>query len=526
LIKEIFITNRHRATVSVVPVDAPEISSEQVKLQELLQSCSSFDLEQIRAKEEKLREVQGAPDKPEDIAKLPHLNLEDLNEAPTEGEFFVENTNAGYSVLHHNIKTHGIDYFNLYFSLNGIDFSDVPYVSILASVLGKLDTQKHSALEIDTLSQLYLGNLGFACEVHENPKCPEDFQPKFYISSSALSQNSHYAADLISEVLTTTNFSDTSKILNILKQRKVRMEQGFSSNGHSLAMSRVSSYYSKPAVLRQWLSGIDFYYFLSNLIDDFDNIKLELSNRLNSIAKRLFTANNCLASISSSGTSPQDFLDKLELYPGSSDASVLVIPDPVSKKEAFVVPTDVSYTAVGLNIAECNNANSEMTYSGKWLVAGRVLSYDYLWQRVRVIGGAYGTGFSALRTGACRFYSYRDPHIDQTLEAFKEAGQWLSNFDTSDDEFEGYVVSTVSSFDSPLKPRELTKRQDSMFLSNYTQSERLKTRSQIVNTSIDDVRALGGAVSEIASSDYVCTVGSLELINSAQHDFNVVELLA
>jgi Zn-dependent M16 (insulinase) family peptidase len=219
-------------------------------------------------------------------------------------------------------------------------------------------------------------------------------------------------------------------------------------------------------------------------------------------------------------------LDKLELNPSSPEASVLVIPDPVSKKEAFVVPTDVSYTAVGLNIAECNNANSEMTYSGKWLVAGRVLSYDYLWQRVRVIGGAYGTGFSSLRTGACRFYSYRDPHIDQTLEAFKEAGQWLSNFDASNDEFEGYVVSTVSSFDSPLKPRELTKRQDSMFLSNYTQSERLKTRSQIVNTSIDDVRALGGAVSEIASSDYVCTVGSLELINSAQHDFNVVELLA
>ena len=103
-----------------------------------------------------------------------------------------------------------------------------------------------------------------------------------------------------------------------------------------------------------------------------------------------------------------------------------------------------------------------------WLLAARILSYDYLWSEVRVKGGAYGAGFQTTRAGVCRFYSYRDPRIDETCARFGEAGSWLAGvFDPAETEMDGYVVSAAASMDAPAKARELIRRQDGMYFAGY-----------------------------------------------------------
>lgn len=76
----------------------------------------------------------------------------------------------------------------------------------------------------------------------------------------------------------------------------------------------------------------------------------------------------------------------------------LVVPEPhvPATGEAFAVPTDVTYTALGFDRRLLG-----VPYSGAWLVASRALSYDFLWNEVRVKGGAYGAGFSPTRTATC-----------------------------------------------------------------------------------------------------------------------------
>ena len=140
-------------------------------------------------------------------------------------------------------------------------------------------------------------------------------------------------------------------------------------------------------------------------------------------------------------------------------------------------------------------------------------------------GGAYGAGFSPTRTGNLRFYSYRDPHVDETLERFRAAGAWLSDFSPSEAEMDGYIVSTVAGLDAPLKPRELARRQDGYVFAHIDPAERLVTRSQVANATIEEVRALGDAVSQAASKNIACVFGNRELIESAKADFTVVDLL-
>ena len=268
-----------------------------------------------------------------------------------------------------------------------------------------------------------------------------------------------------------------------------------------------------------------FYRFLKRTLATFDEEKEALAAKLAEVARRIFTDDNCTIGF----TGKDDDFDRVmgagmatgrTGEPGCTERLIVPEPNVPATGEAFVVPTDVTYTALGFDRRLLG-----VPYSGAWLVASRALSYDFLWNEVRVKGGAYGAGFSPTRTGNLRFYSYRDPHIDETLERFRAAGAWLSDFSPSESEMDGYIVSTVAGLDAPLKPRELARRQDGYVFAHIDPAERLVTRSQVANATIEEVRALGNAVSQAANKNIACVFGNREIIESAKADFTVVDLL-
>ena len=168
------------------------------------------------------------------------------------------------------------------------------------------------------------------------------------------------------------------------------------------------------------------------------------------------------------------------------------LPSRATGASAFAVPADVTYSAL---VSDRWGAVGAPQLTGSWMVAPKVLSYDYLWNEVRVVGGAYGVGFSTTRTGASSFFSsFRDPHVAETLDRFRASSEWLSGFRPSEDEFEGYVVSTAASFDKPLKPRELVRRRATMHMTGYTRQEFLRRRQEVLDASAGDVRALAPAL--------------------------------
>ena len=140
-------------------------------------------------------------------------------------------------------------------------------------------------------------------------------------------------------------------------------------------------------------------------------------------------------------------------------------------------------------------------------------------------GGAYGCGFQTTRQGNTRFYSFRDPHIDETIDRFMNAGDWLCAFEPSESEMCGYVVSTAASFDAPVKTRELIRRQDGQFMAGYTPEDRMRIRDEVVATTPQDLRDLGNAVRAVAQAAPRCTFGNREIIEKSEAGFTVIDLL-
>ena len=360
----------------------------------------------------------------------------------------------------------------------------------------------------------------YAASVHRSTAEVQSFM----VSNKAMYGEMGITGDAAAELskVTTSLAYDFGNAFSMADADALGVVQDYLS-GNSAALARVASYYLPAAVVREQIGGVGFYRFLKRTLATFDNEKETLATKLAEVARRVFTDDNCTIGF----TGKDDDFNRVmgagmatgrTGEPGCTARLVVPEPQVPATGEAFAVPTDVTYTALGFDRRLLG-----VPYSGAWLVASRALSYDFLWNEVRVKGGAYGAGFSPTRTGNLRFYSYRDPHVDETLERFRAAGAWLSDFSPSEAEMDGYIVSTVAGLDAPLKPRE--RRQDGYVFAHIDPAERLVTRSQVANATIEEVRALGDAVSQAASKNIACVFGNREIIGSAKADFTVVDLL-
>ena len=338
------------------------------------------DYERVADEEAALRRLQEEPDPPEALATLPRLSVDDLGEAPEEPAYGLDD-GTPVPCLRHRIPTRGIAYAYRYFDLARLSFDELPYATVLAIVLGKLGTDEHTAAEVDTLVQSRLGNLSFFVEVHENPEDRFDVRPVMVVSASSLSENVEDLASLPNEVMLSSDLHDLPKIKDALTQKRVGMEQGFAAAGNSAALARVASYYLPAAVAREQLGGIDFYRFLKDLLDHFDERAEGLAAKLEDVANRIFSDDRLTVSFTGSDEDFERFweaggaLGRFEDREATTPEDVrLDVPAPLPRNEAFVVPTDVVYAATGYDRRLLG-----LPYSGTWLVASRALSYDYLW---------------------------------------------------------------------------------------------------------------------------------------------------
>lgn len=521
LLAEVVLENDHRAFVEVVPT-AKESSEEAERLAAIKQTLGTAQLEAIMAEAEELHRIQMEPDSPEALATLPLLELSDIAQTPAEPEWHFEAGTPLPSIIH-EVPTHGIDYLSYYFSLDHVTYDELPYVTLLANLLGKLDTEHYTASEIDTLSQLYLGRLRFSATTYENETLAQGIAPKFIVSASVLSKNLDHAIMLPKEIWAHTRFNDPERIKTILLQQRISMEQNFQAMGHTSALARVAAGLTPAGKLLDQLAGIDFYQFLCDLLAHFDERAEGLIEKLEAVAKRVFTDDVVL-----SFTGTQEDLVRVWEAGGTFDLEegfagcerTLVVPEPVPQNEAFIVPSDVCYVGAGTN----RTAIEVVPFDGTTNIVTRVLSYDYLWNEVRVKGGAYGAGFKATRTGTVMFYSFRDPNLDHTVEVYNGSGAWLADFDPSEAELRGYIISAVAGYDAPLKPRALALRQDNHYFASLPADYRARLRAEMLSTTIEDLRARGTALEGLKEHEVVCIFGGKEQIEASDLDLKITTL--
>ncbi len=525
LLQELVLNSEHWALVELVPVEERAADSdpgEAAELQARKAAMTEADLQSVVDQVAELRRQQEAEDAPEDRAKLPRLHVADIGDARPEPPFELDEATP-LPCLRHHIATHRLAYALTYFDLSHLSFAELPYAKILCRLMQQLPTAQHTAAELDSYIGSNLGFLSFTTEVYlqESNWCLA--RPVLLVSAGALSEKIDALASIPREVWAETLFGDTGRIRDVLTQMRIGMEQAFLNAGHQAALGRALTYVSPAAVVSDQLAGVEFYRFLRDLLDNFDDRIDSLCDTLRDLQRRIFTSTGTIASFTGSDEDYARYwacAGTLGLEARTVPAKELFVPAPEDKHEAFIIPSDVCYLGKAADPRALG-----LAVDGSWSVAANALSYGYLWNEIRVKGGAYGCGFQSVPGRRVAFYTYRDPAIDPSLERIARAGEWLEELDADRDTFEGFIVSTVSGLDAPAKPYGLAKRQDGAFLLGRPADFRAVTRAEMLAATPERLRELGDAVSRVAAEAPVCVFGGRDIIEASDASWNVIDLL-
>ena len=146
LIQEFLLDNPHKASVVVVPVKGLT-SQKDKELAEQLQnykaSLSEEELNRLVEETNALIAYQSEETSKEDLEKIPLLQREDLRK---EAEPFVMEklSHGDIEVLFHDVFTNGVSYVKFLFDITKIDAKRLPYLGLLKTLLGYVDTDNYT----------------------------------------------------------------------------------------------------------------------------------------------------------------------------------------------------------------------------------------------------------------------------------------------------------------------------------------------------------------------------------------------
>ncbi|MGE9881860.1 insulinase family protein [Blautia obeum] len=525
LIQKYLLDNTHGAIVIVKPEKGRTARMDaelDAKLQEYKASLGDEEIREMVSRTKKLEEYQSEPEREEALERIPVLNREDISRE-IDPIFNEEMNLAGVPVVFHEIETNGIGYVDVMFDLSGVSAEELPYVGILQSVLGIIDTENYGYGELFNEINMHTGGIGTSLELYNDVTNIREkvFKATFEIKGKALYPKLEKTFEMMGEILTASKLNDTKRIKEILAMTKSRLSMKFQSSGHTTAALRALSYASPSAKFKDMTNGIDFYQKIVDLSEHFEEEKESITATLINLTKKLFRPDNMMISY----TASKEGMDGLEkMIANLSERLYKEVPEETpciihceKKNEGFKTASKVQYVARTGNFIDNGAA-----YTGALQILKVILSYDYLWQNIRVKGGAYGCMSNFNRIGEGYFVSYRDPNLKRTIEVYEGIVDYLKNFTVSDRDMTKYIIGTISNIDQPMTPATKGERSMNLYMNKVSADMIREERSQILDATQDDIRALYRVVEAVLKADQLCVVGSEDKIEENKELFKTV----
>ena len=520
LIRKYLLDNTHGSVLTLVPqkgLAAVREKALEEKLEAYRSSRSSEELEKMAAATKALEAYQEAEEDPKDITCIPMLTREDIKKEA--GSFYNEERDADGSLfLYHDVRTNGIGYVDLLFTLPPMDNQKIHYLGLLKSVLGYVDVEGMTYGELFNEINARTGGIQCGVEVFDSAAVPGEYKAMFAVRGKALYPQLPFLFEMTEKILKTSRLDDTRRIYEIIAQAKSRAQAGLISAGHSTAVLRASSYASPMAAFQDEMAGIGYYHFIEDLEKNFQEKKEEIVSELEILMKEILRPEY----FSVSYTGEKESVKETEEL--CKELKKILYADPVEdmgkaapcsiRNEGFTTAGQVQYVAqVG------NFRRKGFSYTGALDILRVALSYDYLWTNIRVKGGAYGCMSGFKRNGDGYFVSYRDPHLNHTYDVFAGIPEYIRNFKADEREMTKYIIGTISGKDVPKTPHMMGNVSKVAYYCGITEEMIQKERDEILGASEADIRALAPIVEAILAADQKCVVGSESAVEKAKDTF-------
>lgn len=526
LIQRYFIENRHRTRVLLVPdteLNQRNESAEKEKLASIQKSMSKEEIEEIIRTTQELLERQNTPDSPEALATLPTLRLEDLDK---ENKVlpFTEETVSGAPVLHHDLATNGILYLDMGFDLHVLPLDLLPYTALLGRALLEMGTERENFVKLSQRIGRDTG--GIYPHIYTSTITDSNKSAAYlFMRGKSTIEQAGKLFDILQDILLTAKLDNPERFKQIVLEEKASLEAGLIPSGHMVVHGRLQSKFHEAGWLAEKMTGLDFLFFLRELEakinEDWASVlaDLELAREL------LVTRKNLLLNVTCEVEAWREARPLL-----STLAASLPETEPYqahwnyetdNQPEGLTIPAQVNYVGKGANLYYLG-----YELSGTVAVINRYLGMTWLWEKVRVQGGAYG-GFAVFdqKSGLFNYLSYRDPNLLETLENYDGTSQFLKDLELSDEELTKIIIGAVGGMDSYSLPDAKGYTSMVRYLTGISDEARQQYRDELLATTQEDFKTFATILGRAKNAGHIVALGSEEAIKAANEKLGKKEKL-
>ncbi|MFW5836384.1 MAG: insulinase family protein, partial [Desulfovibrionaceae bacterium] len=528
LLQTLFVENEHVTTVTLAPdpgLSARLTQEESERIRRKQQDIE--DPEAYRRQIKELDQWQSSPDDPQALAAIPRLRVADLERRgtpiPSESREI-----AGVPALVHELDAAGVVYLDVGFDLRRLPERLLPYTHLFGRALVEMGTEK---LSFEELTRRIAGKTGGldpqTLVAGALPGAPggEDFVSWLFLRGKSTQERLPELADILQDVLLNARFTNKRRLASMVLEAKAARERWLTTSGHAAASLRLRAGLTPSGAVSERMAGVENLRFLRSLSKrletDFDAVAADLEEMRSLLVRKGLSMFNVT-------TRAQDLDQAVDhasslaaaLPEGSAepaDWSGLDIP----AREGLGLPTQVNYVGEAATIP-----GGVIHRPGAALAAARRVRNSYLWEKIRVTGGAYGAFcMYDYVTRSLLMLSYRDPHMRRTVNAYHAAADFLESDAPSRDELEKAIIGTIGDMDQHMLPDAKGFVSLSRHLTGETDEVRQMLREQALSTTAQDFREFGAAVRQLAESGRLCVLGAKESLASSGLDLEVSEVL-
>lgn len=527
LIADELLANSQRSRVILYPDPALALAEKNREQQRLAEIANALDTEQKKAlqqRAEALQKKQEQADQAADLAKIPRLKKTDLPVDNTEISSEL-GTLAGVEYLYHDLPTRGVVYLDLAFDLRGLPTDLLPYVGIFGRALLELGTATESAVDLTRRIARETGGIEPNVFISARQGDDDDYVGRLVLRGKSTSAKTQALIDVFSTVLGDIRFDDPERLRQIVLESKARSEQHLIPAGHSVVAMRMSAHAGVAGWSNERVNGVEQLFFLRQLAQRIDTDFASVVSELETIRNLLLRASTCVANLCCEASDRaeveaplKNLLQSLNADPTERDA-----PSPLSlpTREGLSVPSPVHYAGQGGQVFL-----GGYRYRGSDMVVTRYLGTTYLWDRVRVQGGAYGAFCSLDRhSGQLILVSYRDPNVDKTLQAYAELSDFLRVHRPEPEELEKSIVGAIGEIDRYRLPDAKSYIALLRHLLGDDAQRRAGLRAEVLATQVEDFHHFAEAVDWVIKEGQTCVLGAEASLRASAADLSITKVI-
>ncbi|MBQ3940570.1 MAG: insulinase family protein [Oscillospiraceae bacterium] len=518
LLRELYAGDGETAVLLLEPSHSfgdAQRADEAARLKAISDAWTDADRAENAAMNARLLKWQQTPDTPEQLAALPQLPLSEVSEDPphigTETR-----TEQGVTVLFHKLPCREIEHITLYFRLTDAGAEELPQLGFLTGLFTELPTAHYDALELRKALDSTVGRMNFSIGHTRRMDDRGRVTPYLAVSYSVLREKREKAQALLLEIMQHTDFTQKENVRERLMQSIERRKQMKIAYGHALAVTTAMSRYSAADAMGELLSGETAGVRMNRFAAEFDAAYADFAALAQRVAEKTFCRRRLIAaSVTAAEDVPLDAL--LSALPEGTDAPAqTAYAVSLPERAGSVIPAQIGFAAQCWNMQEAG-----MPFTGSLRVGAKILSLSYLWNQVRVQGGAYGTGLRVGRDGSVSTYSFRDPTPAASLDANAGLSGYIRSFCESGEPLTGYIISTVSDMEPLRSPREDGAYADMLWMNGLTEEMLRQTRHEaltadrrqlLADCAVWDAFAAQGAVCIVAAENQLADAPGLTRI--------------